>query len=93
MSDKIRESGENERGKVYVFHCPGCGYGHMYEVPRWSWNGSLDKPTFTPSLLVNKDYPESRCHLHMTDGMIQFLHDCHHELRDKTVPVPDWDDD
>ena len=92
MGDKIHDMGSNERGKVYAFHCPGCGYGHMYEVPRWAWNGSFDKPTFTPSLLVNKDYPQSRCHLHMTDGKIMFLGDCHHALKNTTVDMVDWDD-
>ena len=92
MADKIHHMGQNERGEVYAFHCPGCKYGHMFEVPRWNWNGSLDKPTFTPSLLVNKDFPESRCHSHVADGKIQFLNDCHHELRGQTVEIPDWDD-
>lgn len=93
MADKMHRMGQNERGEVYAFHCPGCGYGHMYEVPRWNWNGSLDKPTFIPSLLVNKDFPDSRCHLNMTDGMITFQDDCHHNLKNQVVPAPNWDDD
>ena len=59
--------------------------------PTWSWNGSYDTPTFFPSLLVNKDYPD-RCHSFVTNGNIQFLNDCHHELRGKTVALPDWED-
>jgi Family of unknown function (DUF6527) len=91
MPDKIHHMGSNERGEVYSFHCPGCGYGHAFEVPRWNWNGSLDKPTFTPSLLVNKDMPDSRCHLIMTDGKIQFCMDSHHSLKGQLVEIPDWD--
>lgn len=74
------------------FECPGCGYGHPFDTRRWQWNESMERPTFTPSLLVNKDHP-SRCHSFVTDGRIQFLDDCHHELKGKTVdlpPVEEW---
>jgi len=47
----------------------------------------LNKPTFTPSLLVNDHYPTSRCHLFLTDGKIQFLSDCHHALAGQTVDM------
>jgi hypothetical protein len=47
---------------------------------------------FHPSILVNKDYPAQRCHSFVPDGIIQFLNDCHHELRGKTVALPDWED-
>jgi hypothetical protein len=99
-ADKIHFMGDGNLGprggKLYVFHCPGCGYGHPFEVDApngagWNWNGSLGRPTFTPSLLVNKDYPERRCHSFVTDGKIQFLSDCWHPLADKTVEIPDWD--
>ncbi len=78
--------------KKYFFECPGCKYLHPYNVdpslPQcWQFNGNYDKPTFTPSLLVNGSHPESRCHLYLTDGKIQFLSDCHHELAGKTVDM------
>lgn len=39
------------------FWCPGCDDVHGINVgeggpPRWGWNGNVDKPTFTPSILV-----------------------------------------
>lgn len=39
------------------FECPGCGCPHRVMVgaghgPRWSWNGNAEKPTFSPSILV-----------------------------------------
>ena len=39
------------------FWCPGCAEAHWIGVgpgegPRWGYNGDLDKPTFTPSILV-----------------------------------------
>ena len=86
---------ENAVVKQFVFHCPGCGYGHGVRVrgpdPVWNWNGSEESPTFQPSLLVNKDDPKTRCHSFITDGKIQFLADCHHSLRGQTVELPDWE--
>jgi hypothetical protein len=41
-----------------LFWCPGCDGAHLIKHgagagPRWSWNGDVNKPTFTPSVLVN----------------------------------------
>lgn len=37
-----------------MFWCPGCDSPHHinYGEGRWTWNGNVDKPTFSPSLLV-----------------------------------------
>lgn len=43
-----------------VFFCPGCKCGHKVWVAHpnevtgatWSWNSSMDKPTFQPSILI-----------------------------------------
>src|SRR4029077_18835220 len=92
MADKVHKEDDE-----IAFHCPGCGYDHAFRVtgnntrPKWEWNGSLDKPTFTPSLLVNQSHPASRCHLIMTDGRIAFQGDCHHKLAGQTVECPDWE--
>ena len=70
---------------------------------RWGWNANLDAPTFTPSILVT--YPanpnatdefaewrtERRCHSFVTDGRIQFLADCTHQLAGQTVDIPDYE--
>lgn len=96
MSAKIHHIGPDIREgvaqEVYVFHCPGCGYSHPFHVPHWTWNKSLDKPTFTPSLMCNRDDPSRRCHSFVTDGKIQFLNDCYHDLKGQTVEIPDWDE-
>ncbi len=79
---------------VWVFHCPGCKYGHSIRTkgaePCWQWNGNPDKPTATPSLLIFPKDPERRCHLFIKDGQLEFLPDCHHELAGKTVDIPDF---
>ena len=83
---------ENEAGS-YVFHCPGCNYAHKFDK-RWSFNGSIEKPTFAPSLLVNGNKTVHnpavpRCHSYVTNGMIQFLTDCDHALKGQKVEIPD----
>ena len=44
-----------------LFWCPGCDGAHGVRVgegsgPCWGWNGSVDKPTFTPSILVRNGH-------------------------------------
>jgi hypothetical protein len=41
-----------------AFYCPGCNQHHAVPCgdgprPRWSWNGSKESPTFSPSILVH----------------------------------------
>lgn len=43
-----------------MFECPACDNYHLVYLdapgrPHWTWNGDVDKPTFSPSLLVQ--YP------------------------------------
>ena len=52
-------------------------------TPCWTWNGSVDKPTLKPSVLVSgycydtgKDFS---CHTWITDGKAKFLGDCTHD--------------
>lgn len=71
----------------------------------WGFNDNYDSPTFTPSYLTWRDpNPEAlpeydpdgeyrngfRCHSFITDGKIQFLDDCTHNLRNQIVDLPDW---
>lgn len=87
-----------DTGTVQVwFWCPGCDEAHAVSVggseegPKWTWNGSVDRPTFQPSLLTWKGddaRPRKRCHSFITDGRIQFLSDCSHPLANQTVDIP-----
>jgi Family of unknown function (DUF6527) len=78
----------------YCFICPGCHYGHWVRTrgpsPVWQWNSNVDKPTVSPSLNVDPG-GRSQCHSFITDGKIQFLGDYWHELKGKTVEIPDWE--
>jgi hypothetical protein len=79
-----------------MFDCPGCGTPHAVRVegersPKWEWNGSLESPTFSPSILVRWDFGPSRepkvCHSFVRDGRIEFLSDCTHPLAGQTVAL------
>ena len=81
---------KHETTTNYIFFCPGCKCSHVVDA-RWTFNGDLDKPTFSPSLLCNPDHPASRCHTFIRDGNIEFLSDCFHELAGTTVEIPEWE--
>ena len=91
----------------HLYWCPGCDNLHGIVIQpgkqangaSWSFEGSLECPTYSPSQLTQFEGgpPEARqkfvCHTFIRGGMIQFLGDCTHELRGQTVPmvpVPDW---
>jgi hypothetical protein len=101
----------------YTFWCPGCAMYHsvttvkMQNKPCWGFDGNLEKPTFSPSILVRgvksmtkeqyREYmttgklPEQVpyiCHSFIRNGEWQFLDDCTHELKGKTVPMVDLDE-
>lgn len=69
-------------------YCPGCKQLHPFPPDRWTYNGNEESPTFSPSMLINKDHP-NRCHSFVTDGKIIFLSDCYHELAGQTVELED----
>lgn len=85
---------EMDDGKVvgYSFVCPGCSWRHVFwtdspHYPKWLFNGCLEKPSFTPSLLNWND--SMRCHVVVTDGVINFCGDCSHVLRGLAVVLAD----
>jgi len=89
----------------YRIHCIGCDMPHviytaMNGMPAWGFNGDIQRPTFTPSLLCKRHYGPEKiqqvCHSHITDGRMQFLDDCTHAYAGKVVDLPEleaWDSD
>lgn len=77
--------------------CHGCESLHRFNVnapnaftgARWSWNGDAEKPTFSPSLVVESGV---RCHSFLRDGVWEFLSDCTHSIAGQRVPLPDLPD-
>lgn len=39
-------------GERVLFRCPGCNDNHQIHVGTWVFNGDLERPTFSPSVLV-----------------------------------------
>lgn len=89
----------------YQFYCPGCNCLHSYVVASWKdpegnqhtgwrFDGNLESPTFSPSLLIFYTHPQTKqrvsiCHVVLTNGILNFCHDCEHELKGKSVPLPE----
>lgn len=89
---KVRQA-EGSEG-IMMFFCPGCGFYHAvftkdegYPHERWNFNGDVRRPTFRPSVHVSR--PGLVCHSFITDGKIEFLSDCTHEMRNRIVDLPD----
>jgi hypothetical protein len=107
LSAKLRSAVDGNGRRALTYWCQGCESLHQVWVKggppgsNWGWNGDVDRPTFTPSVLVtypanpdaDEEFKEWRtarcCHTFITDGMVQFLGDCTHALAGKTEPLPD----
>lgn len=79
----------------YTFWCPGCRAVHLIYTNQadghnWQFDGDMEKPTFSPSLLRYANKVSPRCHTFVKKGMIQFLGDCEHDLKGQTVEIPEW---
>jgi hypothetical protein len=105
MSAAGRFLRRTQRG--YMFWCPGCESAHLVTTdgtPAWSFNGDLEAPTFSPSVLVKcgravdpafvpePGDPPGICHSFVTNGRIQFLEDCTHALAGQTVDLPNFEE-
>lgn len=89
--------------QALMFVCPGCmaanfGSGlHMLAVntdkysPSWTWDGNLDAPTLSPSILT-RGANDLVCHSFLRNGVFEFLSDSTHPLSGQFVPIPDLPD-
>lgn len=94
--------------EALMFVCPGCireaqhSTGlHMLPVnstvksPSWSFDGNVDAPTLSPSILTKTYHGEGEaridyvCHSFLEAGAFRFLGDCTHEYAGQTVQMPD----
>lgn len=71
----------------YRFFCPGCKTLHFVNN---TWNVDLATNTISPSVRVSGGRDgKTLCHSFVRNGEIQFLDDSIHELRGKTIKLPD----
>lgn len=57
------------------------------EGPSWDWDGNLDQPTLSPSILTR--YGTLVCHSFLKQGIFEFLGDCTHQYANMKIPIPD----
>lgn len=88
------ETGQPYAHPQYMYWCEGCGYEHAFalktEGGHHQFNGDLNNPTISPSLVQNFT-PDRMCHSFINNGHIQYLGDCWHHLKNKTVELLDVD--
>ena len=60
------------------------------ETGCWTWNGSTESPTIKPSIRTRGG--DFLCHSWVSDGKVQFLGDCTHDLKNQTVDLLDVED-
>lgn len=94
----------SEDGIYATFQCPGCKRGHSYTIklndlmnkrnhPCWEFNGDINNPTFSPSLLNYASENTPRCHLFIRNGKIEFCGDCEHELKGKIIEMKELENE
>lgn len=84
---RVKLQGEEEV-KDIIFFCPGCKTYHIIDTT-WKYNYDPYRPTFSPSVWMKQSAKgPSSCHSFVYNGQIEFLHDCWHDLKGQTVPLP-----
>lgn len=78
-------------GGMYVHMCPACGHLHYIPVEhpfsngsQWFFNGSLEKPTFNPSISII-----GRCYYFIKEGFIEYSLNCKHHLAGQKLELPE----
>lgn len=92
------EAREGFTSPDYLFWCPGCKFGHGVWVTHpnnrtqamWSFNGNMEKPSFSPSILIQWGQNQV-CHLFVTDGKLHYCGDSTHALAGQVVDMVDMD--
>lgn len=86
--------------------CPACEEMHAFALDgknasgaQWTWNGNVEAPSFSPSMLIKINPPghphyqpqatSSVCHYILTAGVINFCGDCTHAMKGQSVSLPD----
>jgi hypothetical protein len=101
MGVQLSRSLYQSRPGHLLFYCPGCSMVHgvfTQDYPestsaRWNFDGNVESPTFSPSIIVTIKYgpPIKVCHSFVRNGKIEFLSDCYHSLASQTVDLPDFE--
>lgn len=91
---RLGDSTDRPNEQYYAISCPGCHENHMFIVPRWTFNGDMENPTISPSLLVRSGHyiPEHagdcRCDYnkaHAEEPAPFKCYSCHSFIRDGKI--------
>ncbi len=85
MKAKILLLNSKEGNEEYSFQCPGCKKDHIIDVGIYDFNNKIESPTFRPSIRIAEK--KDVCHMYVTEGKIQYLSDCTHELAGKEIEM------
>lgn len=107
LSSKLRKWAHGNREGL-IYWCQGCESAHQVIIAgpgAWGWNGDVDRPVFTPSVLTTYPGPDAGrdgappavCHTFVgcngaKPGEVIFLSDCTHALAGTVQPFPDLPD-
>jgi hypothetical protein len=92
-------------GKIigYYVWCQGCKSAHFFPVSlphpqHWAFSGTLEKPTFKPSLRHYYTHPETKqqittCHITITDGIVEYHGDCPFDLKGQKLELQNIPED
>lgn len=76
-----------------IFWCPGCNEMKSIDAKRWHWDGNLENPTLSPSILQTvgpfPDGHKNVCHSFVTKGRISYCKDCTHAMAGHEYELPD----
>jgi hypothetical protein len=85
---KIKTVPTDSMGNIqYQFWCVGCGYEHAFETKEHAFNGDLNNPIVSPSIL----HRSPLCHSMIYNGRIRYFRDCQHDFGGKDLELPDID--
>ncbi|MCO4274302.1 DUF6527 family protein [Pseudarthrobacter sp. HLT3-5] len=80
---------DNDADEIsYWLWCPGCDEAHRI-TNSWQFDGNIESPTFSPSILVQGGEFDTRCHSFIRQGEWEYLGDCTHTLANQKVPMVD----
>ena len=68
-----------------------CFWVTGYYDRGWQWNGDFERPTVTPSILNSR--PGFINHVYITNGKIEYLNDCTHDMAGQRVDMVDFPED
>lgn len=77
----------------YMHWCPGCCEPHFFALglradgERVTYNGDFQQPTFSPDQRIERD-GRIVCRYYLTSGRLEFMGDCDHVYRNRTVMLP-----